>query len=106
MALDFLSAKALYFSHDNDMTSIFSALGLYNTSSLLSNVTIEDPEKARGYSASMTVPFAARAYFEKLHCGKAGQEYVRVLVNDKVLSLGHCGGDALGRCTLENSWRV
>ena len=83
------------------MTSIFSALGLYNTSSLLSNVTIEDLEKTYGYSASMTVPFAARAYFEKLHCGKVRQEYVRVVVNDKVLSLEKCGGDALGRCTLK-----
>ncbi len=88
------------FSHDNDMTAIFSALGLYNTTQPLPNKTIETTAQTRGYSASWTVPFAARAYFEKMTCVGGEEEFVRVLVNDRVLPLGTCGGDALGRCTL------
>ena len=82
------------------MTAIFSALGLYNSTSALSNTTIESVAQTKGYSASWTVPFAARAYFEKLSCSNHDEELVRVLVNDRVLPLGTCGGDALGRCTL------
>lgn len=93
---------ALYadFSHDNDMTAIFSAMGLYNTTNPLSNTSIETTAQTHGYSAAWTVPFAARAYFEKLECGEPGREYVRVLVNDRVLPLETCGGDRFGRCTL------
>ncbi|EPE31301.1 Phosphoglycerate mutase-like protein [Glarea lozoyensis ATCC 20868] len=88
------------FSHDNDMTSIFGALGLYNETRPLLNTTIENVQDTNGFSASWTVPFAARAYFEKMTCVGAKEEYVRVLVNDRVLPLESCGGDALGRCTL------
>ena len=82
------------------MTAIFSALGLYNSTSALSNTTIETTTQTKGYSASWTVPFAARAYFEKMTCGGKEEELVRVLVNDRVLPLETCGGDELGRCTL------
>lgn len=88
------------FSHDNDMTAILSALGLYNATKPLLNTTIEMTPQTNGYSASWTVPFAARAYFEKMACAGVDEEFVRVLVNDRVLPLETCGGDALGRCTL------
>lgn len=90
------------FSHDNDMTAIFSALGLYNGTGPLSNTTLTEAEQANGYSAAWTVPFAARAYFEKLSCADNlfSEEYVRVIINDRVLPLSQCGGDRLGRCTL------
>jgi hypothetical protein len=88
------------FSHDNDMTAIFSALGLYAGVAPLSNTTITEAKEAKGYSASWTVPFAARAYFEKMKCGGSKEELVRVLVNDRVLPLDQCGGDGLGRCKL------
>lgn len=84
----------------DDMTAIFSALGLYNTTSSLSNSTLETTAQTQGYSAAWTVPFAARAYFEKLKCAGIQEEFVRVLVNDRVLPLQTCGGDKLGRCTL------
>lgn len=84
----------------DDMTAIFSALGLYNTTSPLSNSTLETTAQTHGYSAAWTVPFAARAYFEKLKCAGVQEEYVRVLINDRVLPLQTCGGDKLGRCTL------
>lgn len=56
----------------------------------------------KGYSASWTVPFAARAYFEKMSCVGAGEELVRVVVNDRVVPLEICGGDELGRCGLSS----
>jgi hypothetical protein len=88
------------FSHDNDMTAIFAALGLYNTTKPLSNTTIESTKQTKGYSAAWTVPFAARLYVEKLSCKKEKEEYVRVIVNDRVRPLEFCGGDKYGRCKL------
>jgi hypothetical protein len=88
------------FSHDNDMTGIFAALGLYNATKSLSNTTLESAYQANGYSSSWTVPFAGRAYIEKLSCKGEKEELVRVLVNDRVLPLQTCGGDKLGRCRL------
>ena len=84
----------------SDMTAIFSALGLYNSTQPLSNHTLTSPGQNHGYSSSWTVPFGARAYFEKMQCNGIGEEFVRVLVNDRVLPLSSCGGDSSGRCTL------
>ncbi|OCK76421.1 phosphoglycerate mutase-like protein [Lepidopterella palustris CBS 459.81] len=88
------------FSHDNDMTSIFSAFGLYNSTYPLSNTTLENIRDTNGYSASWTVPFAARAYFEKMKCDDEEEEFVRVIVNDRVIPLKYCGADKQGRCKL------
>ncbi|KAI4198251.1 MAG: hypothetical protein LQ350_005413 [Teloschistes chrysophthalmus] len=87
-------------SHDNDMTGIFSALGLFNNTLSLSNTSIQSTNQ---YSAASTVPFAARAYFEKMECPGPNhhEEFVRILLNGRVMPLDTCGGDALGRCTLE-----
>lgn len=88
------------FSHDNDMTAIFAALGLYNDTADFPNATVVEAENANGYSAAWTVPFAARAYFEKMRCHGFDEELVRVVINDRVLPLEQCNGDELGRCTL------
>ena len=88
------------FSHDNDMTTIFSALGLYNEASQFPNDIVVEPSDANGFSAGWLVPFAARAYFEKMVCRGEKEELVRVIINDRVLPLEQCGGDELGRCTL------
>ncbi|KIW80418.1 hypothetical protein Z517_07033 [Fonsecaea pedrosoi CBS 271.37] len=88
------------FSHDNDMTAIFSALGLYNNTLPLPNTTVVEASAAGGYSAAWTVPFAARAYIEKMQCQGHSGELIRVIVNDRVQPLSSCGGDALGRCSL------
>lgn len=82
------------------MTGIFSAMGLYNATAPLSNTSIETTAQTDGYSASWTVPFAARAYVEKMVCHGRKEELVRVLVNDRVVPLQNCGADKLGRCTL------
>lgn len=98
----FALRRQLYadFSHDNDMTAIFSAIGLYDGTKPLSNTSVTEAPQAGGYSASWTVPFSARAYFEKMTCAGSKEELVRVIINDRVLSLTQCGGDRLGRCTL------
>ncbi|KAH7401277.1 histidine phosphatase superfamily [Pyrenochaeta sp. MPI-SDFR-AT-0127] len=88
------------FSHDNDMSGVLAALGLYNNTKPLSNTTIESTEKTHGYSAAWTVAFAARLYFEKLQCKHEKEEFVRIIVNDRVQPLEFCGGDEYGRCTL------
>lgn len=95
-------ATRLYadFSHDNDMTGIFSALGLYNSTTLLSNTTLETIEQTNGYAASWTASFAGRAYFEKMSCKGHDEELVRMIVNDRVIPPSSCGADNLGRCTL------
>ena len=88
------------FSHDNDMTTIFSAMGLYNNTAPLSNTSVETTAQTNGYSASWTVPFAARMYAEKMQCKGQEEELVRIIVNDRVIPLVGCGADKLGRCTL------
>jgi Histidine phosphatase superfamily (branch 2) len=84
------------FSHDNDLTSIFAALGLYNGTAMLPTDRVATPQEADGYSASVTVPFSSRAYFEKMVYGGAGEELVRVTVNDRVLPLANFGADGRG----------
>jgi hypothetical protein len=89
------------FSHDNDMSGIFAAIGLYNKTKPLSNVTLQSTKETHGYSAAWTVPFAARAYFEKMKCEDEPDEYIRIIINDRVMPLEFCGGDEYGRCRLE-----
>jgi len=114
------------FSHDNDMVSIFAAMGLWNTSvtAPLSKTDWSSAGDMGGWSASWSVPFAGRVYIEKLVCGglvksrrdkvdasdgsessdKHTKEMVRVLVNDRVVPLQDCGeGDeyaGLGMCEI------
>lgn len=90
--------KLIYadFSHDSDMTAIFSAMGLYNETTTLSNTTLSTAQQDGGYSAAWTVPFAARMYVEKLACLGQKEESVRVIVNDRVNPLTAFGADANG----------
>lgn len=98
------------FSHDNDMMTIFAALGLYNSTELLLPIDRRlerDGALLAGYAAAYSVPFGARMFVEKMICGgKEGEgereEYVRIIVNDRVMPLETCGGDEFGRCTLGN----
>lgn len=94
---------ALYadFSHDNTMTSVYGALGLYSGTADLPPERRLTPREAGGYSAAWTVPFGGHMLVEKMHCGDAGgEELVRVLVNGRVVPLQNCKADTLGRCTL------
>jgi hypothetical protein len=98
--------RALYadFSHDNDIMGVLGALRLYEDVEGMGNTTRTVPEdqKNGGYAASWAVPFAARMYVEKMRCEDRGkEEMVRVLVNDRVMSLKGCGADERGMCTLD-----
>ncbi|KAI1776878.1 phosphoglycerate mutase-like protein [Hypoxylon cercidicola] len=88
------------FSHDNDMVDIFAALGLHNLTDSLPGDRRMDAHEAKGFSASWVVPFAARLYVEKMSCGGSDEEFVRILVNDRVIPLQNCGVDDFGRCAL------
>lgn len=90
------------FSHDNDMEAIFAAMGLYNATGSLPFTSAQDAEHLHGFSAAWTVPFAARMYVEKMRCDAEDEEYIRVLVNNRVVPLPACSADALGRCKLGN----
>ncbi|KAI1210892.1 phosphoglycerate mutase-like protein [Annulohypoxylon truncatum] len=98
----FPHGRALYadFSHDNDMMDIYGALGLYNLTAPLPGNRRVGPQKAKGFSASWAVPFAARLYVEKMTCEGDDEELVRILVNDRVIPLQNCGADVFGRCKL------
>lgn len=102
--LTFPLGRKLYadFSHDNDMTSVLFALGLYNNTVRLPNDTVTEAntKEADGYSAAWTVPFAARLYFEKMRCDGSPEELVRVIVNGRVVPLVGCAADRRGMCTL------
>lgn len=88
------------FSHDNDISNVLAALGLYNSTKPLSNTTIQTTEDTNGYSAAWTVPFASRMYVEKLQCGHDKEESVRIVVNDRVMPMEFCDADKHGRCSL------
>ncbi|TPX18916.1 uncharacterized protein E0L32_011394 [Thyridium curvatum] len=88
------------FSHDNDITGVYAALGLYNATRPLAKSHRESASSANGYSASWTVPFAARMYVEKMTCAGSSEDLVRVLVNDRVIPLQNCEADSEGRCEL------
>ena len=94
--------RSLYadFGHDNDMTAVFAALGLYNSTPPLSTSSLTTVTEMKGYSAAWTVPFAARTFFEKMQCDGVDEEMVRVLINGRVLPLEFCAGDSMGRCML------
>ena len=89
------------FSHDNDMTSIFAALRLFENTPVLDKQDLMTIDEMEGYSASHTVPFGGRAVVEKLKCQGLGEELVRVNLNGRVVPLDACSGDVLGRCTLD-----
>ncbi|KAL6902810.1 acid phosphatase [Trichoderma evansii] len=94
--------RTLYadFSHDNTMSSIFAALGLFNSTMDLPLKYKVSPRRLHGFSASWAVPFGARLYVEKMQCGDSSEELVRVILNDRVVPLRTCNSDRLGRCKL------
>ena len=90
------------FSHDNDISGILAALGLYNDTQPLSKTCVENTNQTNGFSAAWTVPFASRMYVEKLSCQYEEEEFVRIIVNDRVMPLDFCGADEYGRCTVSD----
>ncbi|KIJ69724.1 hypothetical protein HYDPIDRAFT_22894 [Hydnomerulius pinastri MD-312] len=89
------------FSHDNQMISIYSALGLFVQPHDLNPKKLD---KKRTWFDSRMVPFSARLITEKLQCMENGQsgDYVRIFVNDALQPLDFCGATGNGLCTLDN----
>lgn len=96
--------QALYadFSHDDGMEPIFAAMGLFNGTKALSETQVQSLEQTNDFSAAWSVPFAARMYVEMMTCSNEKEPLVRVLVNDRVISLYGCEVDRLGRCTRDD----
>lgn len=98
--------RALYadFTHDIAMVSIFAALGLFKDK--LPQNERQEPSYLTGFSNSWVVPFAARAYFERMTCGKDGQggkpsaddSLIRLVINERVVKLPLCTSDKNGAC--------
>jgi len=96
--------RTLYadFSHDNEMVSIYSALGLFRQYLPDQKLDPENPSLLRTWILSNMVPFSARMVVEKLVCHAYPlpvAAFVRILVNDAVQPLEFCGGLA-GLCEL------
>ncbi|KAH7909640.1 histidine phosphatase superfamily [Hygrophoropsis aurantiaca] len=89
------------FSHDNQMISIYSALGLFVQPEALDPT---QPDTERTWMVYKMVPFSGRLITEKLSCTADGEtgEYVRILVNDAVQPMDFCGDTGNGLCTLDN----
>lgn len=92
------------FTHDDQMTAIYSAMGLFKIDSPL------DPTRKQredgGWILREMISFSAKMVVERLSCdaevglGGGEGEYVRVLVNDRVMPLDFCGAKD-GICDLE-----
>jgi len=89
------------FSHDNQMISIYGALGLFVQPHDLDPT---EPNAMRTWLDSKLVPFSARMITEKLYCTdiKGTGEYVRIFVNDALQPLPFCRGTGNGMCTLQD----
>ena len=94
--------RSLYadFSHDNDMTAVFSALGLFDHMPQLSKMRVMSADESDGYAASRTAPFGGRMIVEKLKCDGQKEEKVRVVVNGRVWPMKACEADGRGLCGL------
>ncbi|KAK2630449.1 hypothetical protein QTJ16_001269 [Diplocarpon rosae] len=88
------------FTHDNDVITILTAVGLFNSTTPMRNDTSQVVDDSDEFRISRVSPFSGRAYFEKMKCVGAEEEMVRVVLNDRVMPLDTCGGDELGRCSL------
>ncbi|KAG0150118.1 hypothetical protein CROQUDRAFT_38804, partial [Cronartium quercuum f. sp. fusiforme G11] len=94
--------RAIYldFSHDNQMISIITAMGLKRAEPLLSAEV--PPRPQREWRISSIVPFAGRMTVEKLTCDQMRGEQVRVFLNDAQVRMPMCEDRLEGMCTLED----
>ncbi|KAJ7686903.1 phytase, partial [Mycena rosella] len=81
--------RVLYadFSHNNQMTAIYAAMGLFLQAAPLNPTAA--PAHMGMWVASRLVPFSAHMVVERLACA-CGAQYVRVLVNDAAQPLAFC----------------
>ncbi|KAF3924368.1 hypothetical protein AA313_de0202238 [Arthrobotrys entomopaga] len=86
------------FSHDTSMTTIFSAMQLFDGLKHLNTKSIEAEDR---FNVAELVPFASRMYVEKLQCEGEKEELVRVLINERVMKL-KCKERNFGGCTVKD----
>ncbi|KAK1991171.1 histidine acid phosphatase, partial [Colletotrichum falcatum] len=95
--------KKIYadFSRSNVLVSIYSAMGLFDGAKPLSKTGMTPLAETGGFTMSRLIPFASRMYVEKLKCSdETDEEWVRVLINNRVMPLSGCDVDKHGRCKL------
>jgi len=109
------------FSHDNQIASIVSAIGLFRGPSYTDNgnangngdgtsLSTDKIDEKRAWVFSRIAPFAGRLVVERLQCRKStvegngkGEAYVRILADNAVQQLGFCkGATKAGLCKLED----
>ncbi|KAJ5184015.1 phytase [Penicillium capsulatum] len=102
--LEFPVDRVIYldFTHDNGIVPILTAMGLYQVD--LPGDKLQSPEASGDFSAGWVVPFAARAYIEKLDCEDG--DFIRVIVNERVIQPTGCGPDELKRCKLDDFLQI
>ncbi|TQN65767.1 3-phytase A [Colletotrichum shisoi] len=100
--------KKIYvdFTRGNTMVAVLSALGLFDHVQPLDKArraSETSQQQAEGFKVSQLIPFAGRMFVEKMKCdgGDKDEEFVRVIVNDRVMQLQGCDSDELGRCKLD-----
>lgn len=90
------------FTHDNVIVTVLSALQFQFTKPDLSPKKIKVP---RQFIVSRLTPFASHLYVEILECGPKNKEYVRLVLNGRVLPIGdlhYCRDDEDGLCPLSD----
>ncbi|GAA5913197.1 hypothetical protein JCM5296_005229 [Sporobolomyces johnsonii] len=92
--------RTLYadFTHDTQMSSILSAIGLKSGPSLPAS----GPPAGQTWLTNQIVPFAGRLTTERMKCGNV--EYLRFFLNDQLQVPTFCAGAdaATGLCSLRN----
>ena len=105
------------FVHGSDMVSMLSAIGVYPQH--LTGIPLDkyhNETNTYNFSATWTVPFAARTYIERLSCkearsdapnrwkysGRGYVKYARVIVNNRIMNLAGDKTDKWGRIYLED----
>ena len=114
------------FTHDNDLISMLWALRLFDDVPRLNPARRMDTVATRGFSSAWVAPFGSRVYVEKLSCdfskGKSRhhkrddhiqmpqfildsdtrKDYVRIVVNDRVMPMPFCRSDSHGLCLVDD----
>jgi len=92
------SAGPLYFSfvHDGDIVPMLASLGLFEDEQDLPVTHIVNDRK---WKTSQVTPMGGRILFERLTC--ADRKFVRIIVNDGVVSLPTCANGPGSSCELE-----
>ena len=94
------------FSHDDQITAIISAIGLFKQPGV-EPLNPTKPNPQRIWRAAVIVPFGSRIVIERMDCTSGigphatSTPSVRILVNQEIQPLEFCHADSNGICTLD-----